>query len=131
MEISISLQSLARPILTDMIAYNWERWLEYDGASTSSADYYEQKIRFSLDYLAAAGIHCSTDRDTENGMFGGITINGEEFSIDFYGERQRFLDRYHPGETAVDFKAPAAASDSGDEFPILIPMDLDEESEEE
>lgn len=98
MNISLSLETLARPILTEMTSYNWERWREYDGASSSSADYYAQKIRFSLDYLSAAGIHCSVDRDTENGMFSGITINGESFSLDFYGERQRYLDRYHPGE---------------------------------
>ena len=108
MNISLSPETLARPILTAMNSYNWERWREYDGAEHVIPDHYDRVIREYLNYLAAVGIHFQMDRDPENGMFSGITINGESFHLDFFGERQRYLDQYHPGEKSINYKLPAS-----------------------
>lgn len=127
MNTTLELRALARPILTAMNSYNWERWLEYDGDEHAAPDRYERQIREILNYLGAVGIHYQADRDPDNGMFSGITINGEVFPLDFYGERQRFLNRYHPGEKAITSEAPASPCSS--DFPILL--DLGEEKEDE
>lgn len=133
LEVSFELRALARPILTAMVSYDWERWLEYDGAEHAAPDRYEQQIREILNYLGAVGIHYQAERDPENGLFCGITINGEAFPLDFYEERQRFLDRYHPGEKAVNYKAPdkAPASPCSYDFPIQPGFTVVEEEEDD
>lgn len=110
MNAAITMESLARPFLAEMASYNWELWLEYDGANAANPGRYAEKIRAFADYLSAVpGIAFKLDRDPDNRTYGGITINGECFILDFYKERQRYLDQYHPGEKAVDPRERKAA----------------------
>ena len=99
MEITVDVKNLARPILQQMINYNFDRWAELDGVKNLDPEFYDKKIYYLCTYLGDAipGITCQTDRDTENGIYGGITINGEYHGINLQALRNAYL-KQHPAK---------------------------------
>ena len=93
MEITVNAKNLARPILQQMINYNFDRWAELDGEKNLDPEFYDKKIYYLCTYLREAipGITYRTDRDTENGIYLGITINGEYYGINLQALRNAYL----------------------------------------